>query len=152
MALNYDEAIAELRAEEKRLTLELEQVRAAIPGMIVLRNRHLAEVKETAASSNGRMLPGIGRFAGMGATKAIPEFLKTAEIALTSREITDGLMAEGWVSEAQKPAGAVSATLINLEKQGVVTRVGEAWKLKVNLPRVSLNPASFSPSERQQPS
>ena len=39
MALNYDEAIAELRAEEKRLEQELEQVRAAIPGMIVLRNR-----------------------------------------------------------------------------------------------------------------
>ncbi len=39
MALNYDEAIAELRAEEKRLEQELEQVRAAIPGLVILRNR-----------------------------------------------------------------------------------------------------------------
>lgn len=128
MALNYEEAIAELRAEESRLQDELKQVQAAIPAMIILRNR--ARMEREIAKAPQLSIVGMGKFAGMGATKAIPEFLESAERALTSREIFDGLSAQGWTTDAQKPIGVISATLIALEDKGIVTRVGEAWKLK----------------------
>jgi len=150
MALNYDEAIAELRGEEKRLEEELAQIRAAIPAMIVLRNRN-AHADEQPRKESERLLPGIGRYARMGATEAIAAFLRENKSTLTSREIYEGLSAGGWTTNAQKPIGVIAATLISLEKKGTVERVGESWRIKTNLQRVSLNPAEFSPTASQQP-
>jgi len=149
MAINYDEVIAELRAMESRLAEELEQVQEAIPAMIILRNRAHAE-REAAKEKVPQMnISGIGRFAGMGATKAIPLMLSSATRAHTTREIYDALRAQGWTSNAAKPLGAISATLAQLEDAGIVVRVGEGWKLVPA--KVSLNPSSFS-SEPEQPS
>jgi hypothetical protein len=146
MAINYDEVITELRATEARLEEELKQLREAIPAMIILRNRARMDREIAAERSPQMTIVGIGRFAGMGATKAIPEFLKGKTEALNSREIMDGMMAEGWTSDAQKPIGAVSATLITLEKSGVVERVGEGWRLKPS-PTVAVQvPPSWKPS------
>ena len=151
MALNYDEAIAELRAEENRLENELTQIRAAIPAMIVLRNRntHIEGSQQKAAE---RLLPGIGKYSGMGATEAISVFLRENRATLNTREIYDRLSAGGWTTNALKPIGVISATLIQLEKKGIAERVGESWRIKTNLQRASLNPAVFSPSASQQPS
>jgi hypothetical protein len=155
MPLDYDEAIAELRSEEKRLEEELNQVRAAIPGMIVLRNRSRSKslIPAASATTNAAQLSfGAGRFAGVGTTKAIQALLKEAPAPLVSKEIHDALKAQGWTTGAVRPVGTVSATLRQLEGKHLVERVGEAWRIKTNLQRVSLNPASFSPNGSQQPS
>jgi len=152
MALNYDEAIAELRQEEKRLLAELEQVRAAIPGLIILRNRNpVARAVSVDAATAKPTLPDIGRFAGMGATQAIPELLKGASVPMTTKEVFDALQADGWTTKAKRPAGAVSATLQQLSERKILDKVGEGWRLKPAAPRVrlSLNPQTF-PIEHSQ--
>lgn len=139
MAINYDEAIAELRAEEKRLDDELGQVRAAIPAMIVLRNRYRASQPTPPLPKNyiqarpltevlaNEVAGPVGRFLGMGATKAIPILLKDVDVPLTTSEIYDRLKAEGWASTAQSPIGTLSATLGQLKD--VVEKIGEGWRL-----------------------
>lgn len=132
MALNYDEAIAELRAEEKRLEQELEQVRAAIPGMIVLRNRSRFGDQSIVVEPPKLHRHGIvlGNLTGVGPTKGIQEVLKVAETPMNTREIFEAMRAQGWTTDAQKPVGVISATLIQLEKNGIAERVGESWRLK----------------------
>lgn len=153
MALNYDEAITELRQEEKRLLEELEQVRAAIPGLIILRNRNQGKPAVTADTVVAKpTLPGIGRFAGKGATQAIPELLKGAFVPMTTKEVFEALQADGWTTGAKRPAGVVSATLQQLTEKNILEKVGEGWRLKTSLARVSLNPAVFLPNVSQQPS
>jgi hypothetical protein len=149
MAINYDEVIAELRETESKLEEELEQVREAIPAMVVMRNRARAERDAAERKIPQATIPGIGKFSGMGATKAIPELLRSAPHALTTREIYDGLRAQGWTSSAAKPLGAISATLAQLEDNDIVVRVGDGWKLKPA--KVSLSPSSFS-NDPEQPS
>jgi hypothetical protein len=140
MALNYDEAIAELRAEANRLEREAEQVRAAIQGLIIVRNRARSS-SLAPAPAPPPPLPlqptKPGRLSGMGPTKAIFETLNAASLTgvapMTSRQIYDAMTAEGWSTTAQKPVGVIAATLIQLEKNGVAERVGEAWRLKNRL-------------------
>jgi len=158
MAFNYDEAIAELRQEEKRLLEELEQVRASIPGLIILRNRNrgkMISAPETVIANP--TLPGIGRFAGTGATQAIQEVLKSATIAMTNREIYAALCADGWTTEARRPQATVAATLAQLAEKEIVERVGEGWKIKVSAMErlnAALTPivARLAASASQQPS
>jgi len=153
MSLDYDEAIAELRAEEKRLEEELNQVRAAIPGMIILRNRSRSKSSVASAPTpNGTIqLPFVsGRFAGVGTTKAIPILLGEAHAPLVSREIFDALKAQGWTTEAERPLGVVSATLRQLEEKKIVERVGEAWRVKSSRPVITV--PGFSSNASQQPS
>jgi hypothetical protein len=119
MAFNFEEGIAELRAQEKRLEEELEEVRAAIPALVRLRNRQV--LPPVTASK---------KFSGMGATKAIPQVLREVEVPLTSSEILDRLRAGGWTTGSQKPLSTVSATLSQLE---TVERVGEGWRLRRTL-------------------
>jgi hypothetical protein len=153
MSLNYDEAIAELRQEEKRLLTELEQVRAAIPGLIILRNRNQGGMAASPDAAVAKpTLPGIGRFAGVGATQAIPELLKGASVAMTNREICDALQADGWTTEARRPVATIGATMAQLAEKHIVEKVGEGWRLKINRQRLILNPEVFSSIAHQQPS
>jgi len=144
MAINYDEAIAELRAEESRLQEELKQIQAAIPGLIILRNRARMQQAEVAKSNPQLTLTGVGKFARMGPTEAIPHVMRGRE-PMTTREIFDRLIREGWSTSAQKPIGVISATMISLEDKGIAERVGEAWRLKAP------TPPSWNPSEHEQP-
>jgi hypothetical protein len=49
---------------------------------------------------------------------------------MNTREIYDAMIAQGWTTGAIKPVGVIAATLIQLEKNGVAERVGEAWRLR----------------------
>ena len=152
MSLNYDEAIAELRQEEKRLLTELEQVRAAIPGLIILRNRNQSGLAPSPDAAVAKpTLPGIGRFAGMGATQAIPELLKGASVPMTTREVFDALQADGWTTESQRPQATIAATLAQLVDKGVVEKVGDGWRRK-STPRAILHPDALSAIALQRPS
>ena len=141
MAINYDEAIADLRAEEKRLQEELAQIQASIPGLIVLRNRAKMTVLSPDSRSQANVYNG-GRFSRMGATKAIPEVLKDSSIPLATSKILDLLRAEGWKTNSQNPTGLLSATLGQLVERGVVEKVGNGWRLKTA-------PAPSWPSDQQ---
>jgi len=153
MSIDYDEAIAELRSEEKRLEEELNQVRAAIPGMIILRNRSRAQGTISKISDQGDLrqltLKGTGRFTGVGATKAVSILLGESTIAMTSREIFDSLKAQGWTTEADRPLGTLSATLKQMGDKGVLERVGEGWKITTK-PSVVAAP-SWNPNGQPQP-
>jgi len=151
--LDYEEAVAELRAEEKRLSEELRQVRLAIPAMVALRNRNRATAPVPVADPSRKRdsAPSDpGSMAGMGPSQAIREYLKGVEIAVTVREIYDALKARGWASEAVRPGTVLSSTLRQLAQAGEVEKVGDGWRLK-SFQR-TLSPTIFSTNASQRPS
>jgi hypothetical protein len=123
MPVDYAEVLKEIEVEEERLLTELNTIRAAKPAIM----RLLASKKSNPVEP--LKLPLRGQFVGMGATKAIPLHLKNIEFAVTSRQIMDGLKAEGWTSESKDHLATVSATLSQLKDMGIVRRLGDGWML-----------------------
>ena len=152
MSINYDEVISELRACETQLQEELKQVQDAIPAMIVLRNKSKGTPMAQPARGNEAKGSTSRKFARMGPTEAIPAFLRHVDpaVALTTREVLDGLSAGGWATKSPQPMNIVRSTMKSLAEKGIVEKVGEAWKLKQNT-RVSLNPSAFLTTEQQPP-
>jgi len=144
--LDYEEAVAELRAEEKRLSEELRQVRLAIPAMVALRNRNRATAPVPVADPSRKRDSAPSDPGSM----AIREYLKGVEIAVTVREIYDALKARGWASEAVRPGTVLSSTLRQLAQAGEVEKVGDGWRLK-SFQR-TLSPTIFSTNASQRPS
>jgi len=118
MPVDYAEVLAELEAEEGRLMTELHIIKAAKPAI-------QAMLQRTAPNAAKYMM---GRFAGMGATEAIPLLLAGLTIPMTYREIHDALKAEGWTTTSSDSAATVSATLSQL-KGDYVEKVGSGWRL-----------------------
>ena len=119
MPVDYVEVFAEIEAEEARLLTQLNIVQAAKPAIQALRDRQL-----NYAALTKRL---VGRFAGMGATKAIPMLLEGKTVPMTYREVHDALKSEGWTSASSDPAATVSATLSQLKDAGLVRKVGEGF-------------------------
>ncbi len=126
MPVDYIELCTEFEMEEARLLIELNEVRSALPAIRARKKRQEDEYEVDLAINERKI---VGRFSGMGATKAIPQLLDGKTIALTSREIMDGLKAEGWTTNATDPLATVSATLSQL-RGSVVDKVGDGWKLR----------------------
>ncbi|WP_142988144.1 hypothetical protein [Granulicella rosea] len=124
MPVDYAEVIAELEAEEGRLKTSLAAIQAAKPALLLLwQKQNGSPDPQTPVTIMPR-----GRFAGMGATKAIPLLLQGQEVPMTYREIHDALKAEGWTSNSSDPAATVSATLSQLRGE-VVVKIGDGWML-----------------------
>ncbi len=106
-------------------------MRAAKPGIMLLLNNQISEASERILSADNEadeVLP-VGRFVGMGATKAIPIYLKDKTMSLTSRQIMDGLKADGWTSKSEDNLATVSATLSQLKESGTVRKIDDGWIL-----------------------
>lgn len=124
MPVNYAEVLKALETEEGRLLTQLSTVRAAKPAIILLMNSQKPE--EQIPEFEPGLEP-VGRFAGIGATKAIPILLAEKSVPMTTREIMDALKAEGWTTNSTDPVGTVSATLSQL-RDSAVTKVGDGWR------------------------
>ncbi len=121
MPVDYAEVLKELEAEEGRLMTQLNTVRAAKPAIMLLMNNQKSEPPIVSPP-----LP-AGRFARFGATRAIQIYMTGNTVALTSRQIMDGLKAEGWTSESEDHLATISATLSQLRDKGVVRKSGDGW-------------------------
>jgi hypothetical protein len=125
MPVDYAEVLKELEAEEGRLMTELNTIRSAKPAILrLLENQKFDELRIDTTP----VLP-VGRFVSMGATKSIPIYLKDKTMALTSRQIMDGLKAEGWTSESGDHLATVSATLSQLRDKGILRKIGDGWMM-----------------------
>lgn len=118
MPVDYAEVLADFEAEESRLEAELARIRAAKPA--------IKEMLQRTAPNAAKWM--MGRFAGMGATKAIPILLAGKTVAMTYREIHDALKAEGWTTNSSDSTSIVAATLSQL-KGDFVEKIGEGWRL-----------------------
>jgi hypothetical protein len=68
----------------------------------------------------------------MGPTNAIPFVLKGEPFPLLTSQIAEKLQAGGVRSQATDFPASVSATLGQLRDKGVVEKVGDGWRLKLN--------------------
>jgi hypothetical protein len=146
MPADYDQVLKDLDEQIVKLQAEIATLQAGRPTIVVLRNKYNPPIQQAVGP--------VGQFASMGPTDAIPLALKGQFIPLTTAQIADKLQAGGVNSKAKDFAASVSATLGQLRDKGVIERVGDGWRLKVNgvaAPDSSIH-AYLSPAQESETS
>lgn len=123
MPADYAEVLRDLDAAITSLEAEVATLKAARPTIVLLRN------KFSPVARPQPMTPPPGAYAYMGPTRAIP-FVLEGQLPMTTGEIVEKLKAGGLQTNGQNFNSNIAATLSRLRDNGIVEKVGEAWRLK----------------------
>lgn len=140
MPTDYREVLKDLRAEEKRLTDELEIIRGMIPGAELMARR-MPEAAEP------QLLPTshTKAFAKMGTREGILHLLGGANRPLMPAEITRMLLEGGVQTRSTDFSGMVGSTLTQLRGDDLVERKDEGWVITSKAMQAARDKVTVSP-------
>jgi hypothetical protein len=114
MPADYVQVLADLDEQIAHHKKELEELQAARPAIVALRNKFNPIVQ----------LP----FTGMGATAAIRELISKSGAWWHTAEIVAQLTDKGWKTESNDPNRIVATTLSQMKSAGYVEKRHDMWK------------------------
>jgi hypothetical protein len=137
MPVDYVQVLADLDAEVVLHRKAIEELEAARPAIVALRNKFV---------SAGN-LP----FTGMGATAAIRALLSHSSAWYSTSEILGHLFDKGWKTDSSDPIKVVASTLSQIKAGGFIERQHDMWRWLPNR-IVPMNVQATSPTVFDLPS
>jgi hypothetical protein len=114
MPADYVQVLADLDEQIAFHMKELEELQAARPAIVALRNKFNPVVK--------------AQYARMGATAAIRDFLSKSNAWYNTSEILDHLVAKGWITDSSDPRKVIASTLSQIKAAGFIEGQHEMWR------------------------
>lgn len=137
MPVDYVQVLADLDAEIALHRKEIEELEAARPAIVALRNKFISAPS----------LP----FTGMGATAAIRSLLSNSIAWYSTSEILAHMVDKGWKTDSSDPIKVVASTLSQIKAGGFVEKQHDMWRWLPNR-IVPMNVQATSPTVFDLPS
>jgi hypothetical protein len=137
MPADYVQVLADLDEQIAFHKKELEELQAARPAIVALRNKFNPVVK--------------AQYARMGATAAIRDLLSKSNAWYSTSEVLDHLVAKGWATDSSDPGRVIASTLSQMKAAGFIDRQHDMWRWLPNR-IVQLNVQATAPTVFDQSS
>lgn len=118
MPADYVQVLSDLDEQIAFHKKELEELQAARPAIVALRDKFAPAVK--------------AQYVGMGATAAIRDLLSKSNAWYNTSEILDHLVAKGWTTDSSDPRKLIASTLSQIKAAGFIEGQHEMWKWRPN--------------------
>jgi hypothetical protein len=137
MPADYVQVLADLDEQIAHHKKEMEELQAARPAIVALRNKFNPIVAKP--------------FTGMGATGAIRELLSKSRAWYSTAEIVEHLVSKGWTTNSADPARVIASTLSQIKADGFIEKQHDMWRWLLNR-EVPLNVQATAPTVFDSPS
>lgn len=118
MTADYVQVLSDLDEQIAFHKKELEELQAARPAIVALRNKLGPVVKAP--------------YVGMGATAAIRDLLSKSNAWYNTSEILEHLRVKGWTTDSSDPRKLIASTLSQIKAAGFIEGQHEMWRWRPN--------------------